>query len=126
MDLPLLSSLARIPGPPTPRWPAGARVDVVLERHGLLFELYVPGPVDDQQPHRRDELYIVASGSADFVRDIAGAGAGADQARTAAVAVGDALFVPAGEAHRFDRCSADFATWVVFFGPEHDLDKSRP
>jgi mannose-6-phosphate isomerase-like protein (cupin superfamily) len=31
---------------------------------------------------------------------------------------GDALFVPAGRAHRFIDFSDDFATWVVFYGPE--------
>jgi hypothetical protein len=27
------------------------------------------------------------------------------------------FFVPAGVAHRFERFSPDFATWVVFWGP---------
>jgi uncharacterized protein YjlB len=28
------------------------------------------------------------------------------------------LFVPAGTTHRFEDFSADFATWVVFWGPQ--------
>jgi len=28
------------------------------------------------------------------------------------------LFVPAGVAHRFDEFTADFCTWVMFYGPE--------
>jgi len=28
----------------------------------------------------------------------------------------DALFVRAGEVHRFEDTSADFATWVIFYG----------
>jgi mannose-6-phosphate isomerase-like protein (cupin superfamily) len=31
---------------------------------------------------------------------------------------GDLLFVPAGVVHRFEEFSADFATWVLFYGPE--------
>ena len=31
---------------------------------------------------------------------------------------GDVFFVPAGQAHRFVDFSADFATWVVFYGTE--------
>lgn len=35
-----------------------------------------------------------------------------------AFAPGDVLFVPAGVKHRFADFSADFATWVFFYGPE--------
>jgi len=28
------------------------------------------------------------------------------------------LFVPAGVEHRFENFSDDFATWVIFYGPE--------
>jgi mannose-6-phosphate isomerase-like protein (cupin superfamily) len=31
---------------------------------------------------------------------------------------GDILFVPAGSVHRFINFTADFATWVIFYGPE--------
>jgi mannose-6-phosphate isomerase-like protein (cupin superfamily) len=30
---------------------------------------------------------------------------------------GDAFFVSAGTEHRFENFTADFATWVVFYGP---------
>ena len=33
-------------------------------------------------------------------------------------AAGDAFFVAAGVAHRFESFSDDFVTWVVFYGPE--------
>jgi len=33
-------------------------------------------------------------------------------------APGMVLFVPAGTTHRFEDFSADFATWVVFWGPQ--------
>ncbi len=32
-------------------------------------------------------------------------------------APGDAFFVAAGVAHKFENFSSDFATWVVFYGP---------
>jgi mannose-6-phosphate isomerase-like protein (cupin superfamily) len=31
---------------------------------------------------------------------------------------GDFLFAPAGVEHRFEDFSKDFATWVLFYGPE--------
>ena len=31
---------------------------------------------------------------------------------------GEALFVPAGDTHRFEDFSDDFAAWVVFYGPK--------
>jgi len=34
-----------------------------------------------------------------------------------AFAPGDMLFVPAKMEHRFEDFSADFATWVLFYGP---------
>lgn len=35
-----------------------------------------------------------------------------------AVKPGDLLFVPAGVEHRFGPFTDDFATWVLFYGPE--------
>ena len=31
---------------------------------------------------------------------------------------GDLVFAPAHAEHRFEDISADFATWVLFYGPE--------
>ena len=31
---------------------------------------------------------------------------------------GEVLFAPAGVEHRFEDFTADFATWVFFYGPE--------
>jgi hypothetical protein len=45
----------------------GAPRFVTLLRHGSLeVELYAPRGQDHQQPHRRDELYVVVSGSGLF------------------------------------------------------------
>lgn len=99
---------ARIPGPVTARWPQGERFAVGMTHGSMLVELYDPGPVDTQQPHTRDELYIVISGRGTFER-------GEER-----VAFGphDVLFVPAGVAHRFVDYTPEFRTWVVFYGPE--------
>lgn len=80
-----------------------------LFRHGSLeVEFYKPDKVDRQQPHSRDELYVIASGSARFVL----------QGRECLVQSGDVLFVPAGAEHRFHNFGDDFATWVFFYGPD--------
>jgi len=99
--------LERLPGPKTARWPQGERF-VEAFRHGsLIVELYAPAGADPQQPHDRDEVYFVVSGSGDFVLD----------GERHVFATGDALFVPARAAHRFENFTQDFSAWVVFYGP---------
>jgi len=78
-------------------------------RHGdLVVEFYAPMGQDPQTPHTRDELYIVARGSGVFRRD----------GRREAFVSGDFLFVPAGMEHGIEDFTEDFATWVIFYGPE--------
>ena len=85
------------------------RVFVELFAHGsLTVEIYQPQGQDLQQPHSRDELYVIAKGQSRFTL----AGDSWD------VAAGDVLFVPARAIHRFSDFSADFSTWVFFYGPE--------
>lgn len=82
---------------------------VTLFRHGSLeVEFYRPDGVDRQQPHTRDEIYVVASGSGLFVNG--------DERHP--FEPGEVLFVPAGVVHRFEDFTDDFATWVFFYGPE--------
>lgn len=71
-------------------------------------ERFAPKGRDDQTPHERDELYVVASGRGWFVT-------GQDRVR---FEPGDALFAAAGLKHRFEDFSDDFATWVMFYGPQ--------
>ncbi|RYZ19235.1 MAG: cupin domain-containing protein [Chitinophagaceae bacterium] len=80
----------------------------LLERGTLVVELYAPKHEDLQQPHRQDELYIVASGHGTFARD----------GERSPFQKGDLLFVPAGMKHRFEDFSHDFAAWVIFYGPD--------
>jgi mannose-6-phosphate isomerase-like protein (cupin superfamily) len=98
----------RLPGPKTAKWPDGERFVEAFAHGTLVVELYAPVGNDPQTPHDRDEVYFVASGSGDFV--VAG-----EHAR---FGPGDALFVAAHVEHRFENFSADFAAWVVFYGPQ--------
>lgn len=80
-----------------------------LFRHGTLtVEIYAPRGVDLQQPHTRDELYIVAAGRGTFVIE----------GKRLEFSPGDALFAAAGEVHRFEQFTNDLLVWVVFYGPE--------
>ncbi|MFT7185269.1 MAG: mannose-6-phosphate isomerase-like protein (cupin superfamily) [Pseudohongiellaceae bacterium] len=80
-----------------------------LFTHGSLsVEIYKPVDVDHQQPHTRDEVYVIASGSGYFVKG--------DSRQT--FTKGEVLFVPAGVVHKFEAFSDDFSTWVFFYGPE--------
>lgn len=99
--------LHRIPGPRNARWPDGERFAEAFRHGSLVVELYAPVGVDTQQPHDRDEVYFVISGSGEFV--VAG--------ERTAFGPGDALFVPARADHRFEAFSPDFSAWVVFYGP---------
>ena len=88
--------------------PPGNLAAPVLGHGTMLVEYYAPRGVDTQQPHTRDELYIVIAGTGTFVN-------GDDRHP---FGPGDVLFVPTGVVHRFVDFSDDFATWVIFYGPE--------
>lgn len=80
---------------------------IVLEHGSLELGYYKPVRIDPQQPHDRDEIYIVSSGSGFFVVE----------GNRQPVETGDALFVPAFAHHRFEDFTDDFAVWVMFYGP---------
>ncbi len=109
----LAELLAQLPAPPTTAYPEGASFVRALAHGSMSVELYAPGGnADDgrdrQQPRPQDELYVVQCGHATLR-----IGAEAHHAT-----VGDVLFVPAGADHHFERLTADFATWVIFYGPD--------
>lgn len=92
--------------------PAGRR-SAELMRHGsMTLRYYAPKGVDPQTPHDQDEIYIVQSGSGAML-----AGPTEEQLERRPIGPGDAIFVPANHVHRFMDFSADFAVWVVFWGP---------
>ena len=82
---------------------------LTLFDHGSLqLEIYKPHHVDMQTPHDRDEVYVVVSGTVEFLN-------GKDKVH---FGPGDFLFVPAGIEHRFVNFTDDFSTWVIFYGPK--------
>ena len=83
------------------------RKSALLMSHGsMTLRYYAPKGVDDQTPHDKDELYIVASGHGGFLRN----------GERVEFGPGDVLFAAAGDDHRFVDFSDDFGTWVVFYG----------
>ncbi len=91
-------------GPP----PTG-NLAVPVFGHGTLeAELYTPRGHDPQEAHDRDEVYMIARGRGTFF----------DGTDHHPVQAGTFLFVAAGQPHRFEAFSTDFAVWVFFYGPE--------
>ena len=89
---------------------------VSLFKHGTLaVEYYAPHGVDDQTPHSRDEIYVISTGRGTFTCE----------GRTSSVGPGSVVFVRAGVAHRFEDFSADFGTWVFFYGPDGGESESK-
>jgi len=85
------------------------RASALLFSHGSMqVRYYAPRLTDPQQPHDQDELYIVADGYGWFVNGD----------RRHPFAPGDVLFVPAGQAHRFEDFTEGFGVWVVFYRPD--------
>lgn len=79
-----------------------------FEHGSLSVEVYGPEKIDLQKPHTRDEVYIIIAGHGEFL----------NQGERTTFSPGDFLFVPAGAEHRFENFTEDFATWVIFYGPE--------
>jgi mannose-6-phosphate isomerase-like protein (cupin superfamily) len=86
----------------------GAHVTALFAHGSLLVKVYAPVETDPQTPHTRDEIYVVMRGRGIFF----------DGENRRPVSPGDFLFVAAGRIHRFEAFTADFATWVMYFGPE--------
>lgn len=85
-------------------------------RHGSLHvEIYKPEREDPQTKHLLDEVYVVISGTGFVVL-------GDERRRFEA---GEVIFVAAGVEHHFEKFSKDFATWVLFYGPEGGEPENR-
>src|SRR5262245_32720248 len=87
--------------------PPGARSKLLMRHGTMALRYYAPRGTDPQVPHDQDEVYVVISGTGTFIN-------GEHRVR---FGPGDALFAAAGAVHRFVEFSDDFATWVVFYGP---------
>ena len=91
--------------------PAGRLSAQAFITEDVELRHYAPRDGDPQTPHARDELYFVIEGRGRFERG----GTVVD------FAPGDVLFAAAGETHRFVDFTPDFATWVLFYGPEREI-----
>lgn len=100
----ILLSKAVEKGPP----PKGNLAVPVFSYGSMEAELYTPEEIDPQEPHVRDEIYVVARGKGEFFN-------GENNVK---IQEGSFIFVPAGVEHRFENFSEDFAVWVFFYGPE--------
>ena len=78
----------------------------LLRRDTGDIGLYRPDKTDPQTPHKRDEAYVIATGTGEFFCD----------GKMEHFKPGDVFFVAAGVEHRFMNFSEDFSTWVIFFG----------
>lgn len=81
---------------------------VLMQNGSMSIEYFAPKEIDTQTPHKQDELYVIASGHSQFYRD----------GEMIECKTGDVIFVPAAMEHRFMNFSEDFATWVIFYGPQ--------
>jgi len=99
-------------GPP----PLGNLAVPIFSHGSLVVELYTPVGHDPQKPHTRDEFYFVTRGRGSFF----------DGEQRHCVEPGSFIFVPAGQIHRFEDFSSDFAVWVAFYGPEGGEGNAKP
>ena len=86
---------------------------IMMEHGTMSIEYFAPRGADTQTPHKQDEIYVIIEGNSMFYRD----------GERIPCNKNDILFVPAGMEHRFENFSADFATWVIFYGPEGGENK---
>jgi len=87
---------------------SGQLFTTVFEHGTLTAEIYKPVRIDFQQPHKRDEFYVVIAGTGKFYNG----------GNIITFQPGDFLFVSAGTTHHFIDFTEDFCTWVFFYGPE--------
>ncbi len=91
-----------------PTDPSTMKFRYALRNGSMKIGLYAPDSVDEQTPHNQDELYLIVSGSGEFVKN----------GERMVFQPNTAIFVEAGADHRFENFSDDFSTWVVFWGPD--------
>jgi mannose-6-phosphate isomerase-like protein (cupin superfamily) len=86
--------------------PDGKRFITLFSHDMVTVEMYAPRGTDPQEPHNRDEAYVVAKGTGTFF----------DGNTRTQFGPGDLLFVPAHVPHRFEDFSDDLVVWVLFIG----------
>lgn len=97
-----------LPLPANDKWIEGVW-DMEAFKHGSMSLIYfAPQGSDYQTPHDQDELYIVLEGSGTI--EIEG--------KEHPFSKGSAIFVAAGQAHRFLGELDGLKMWAVFWGPK--------
>ena len=97
----------QLPLPATEKWIDGVW-DIEAFKHGSMSLTYfAPEGTDYQTPHSQDEWYFVLEGSGTI--EIEGVEYSFSQ--------GSAIFVAAGQNHKFLGNVSGIKMWVVFYGP---------
>ena len=91
----------------------GKAIEVFVD-DGLEVKFSARPTNGPQVPHDRDELYVVASGTARYRVDNG----------IFAASPGDLLYCAAHVAHGFEDMSDDFTIWVIFYGPRKAAPRS--
>jgi len=102
---PLEHTQRLLPLPATSAWPDGIWDTEVLRRGDVSLSLFTPRGADHQSVHEQDEVYLV----------IAGTGLLRSGDLEHAFVPGDALYVAAGQEHRFVGDLTGLVMWVVFW-----------
>ncbi len=97
--------LAMLLLPGNEKWIDGVWDVEPYEKDGVRLVLFAPRGVDHQTFHQEDELYFIVRGSGKLVIG----------AESHDFAPGDAFFVGAKVAHRFEGFTEDFVTWLCLF-----------
>jgi mannose-6-phosphate isomerase-like protein (cupin superfamily) len=113
MKISFAQTLAKLPLPPTTKWPQGVWDIETFRQNDFSLELFAPKNHDYQTPHSQDEIYVIIRGCGTF--DL--------ENEQFDFAPGDVLIVPAGKVHRFSKFSDDLASWVIFWGPHQPITK---
>ena len=96
---------AKLRLPADEKWKDGVPFIPSFVKSDFVLEFFAPRGTDHQTAHDKDEFYIVASGTADLLKET----------ETISCKTGDAVFVAMGEKHHLENISAGFATWVMLF-----------
>lgn len=97
--------LSKLPLPANDKWKEGVWFTNAFTKGEFELEFFAPRGKDYQTPHDKDEFYIIVGGTAQLDQN----------GEMIDCHIGDAIFVPAGEPHHFEKISDDFAVWVIFF-----------
>lgn len=80
----------------------------MIEHGSMKGLIFMPKELDNQKPHKKDEVYFVVNGYGEFIYST----------EKIKFDTGDLIFVPAGVQHKFINYSKNLTLWAVFYGSE--------